>query len=190
MKKTETDVGSALKQVKTALQSLRAKSSDIDNRIGEINQTIGRLQQGPISLDDFGAYLHNAIVNKGKAWLGHANPMVLIGKDWGGDRWEFNKRPWVEFEDEGIISNHKITRRLLSGDNSNAAIFAVFPDQVCDAILNHIKAEVGDAWGNEDAVPVSERRALIASLKEERSGLEAQRNSLQVEIDAMVEAIQ
>ncbi|HRZ47758.1 MAG TPA: hypothetical protein P5555_21495 [Candidatus Paceibacterota bacterium] len=69
MKNTETDVCSALKRVKTALESLRAKAAYLDGRIHEIKQAICRLQQSPISLEDFGIFLHASIVRKGLAWL-------------------------------------------------------------------------------------------------------------------------
>lgn len=187
-KSIETDVGSALKRVKTALESLRTEGAALDSRINEIKQTISRLQQSPISLEDFGVFLRASIAQKGKEWLRSAPASAFVGREFIGEPTAFHLRPWVEFENGGLV-HHNILRRLLSSDGSSAAIFAIFPDQVCAAILENLKKEVGAAWGNGDAVPVAERRSLIASLKEECAGLEAQRSALQNEIDAMVEVI-
>lgn len=187
-KSIETDVGNALKRVKTALESLRTTGANLDSRINEIRQTVSRLQQDPISLDDFGVFLRACIVKKGQAWLNSAPATAFVGPSFLGEMANLHQQPWEVFEN-GALPHHSLLRKLLGGDISGAAIFAVFPDQVCAVILENFKKEVGTVWGNNDAVPVAERRAMIALLNEERTGLEEQRKALQNEIDAMVEVI-
>lgn len=187
-KTTEADVCSALKRVKTALESLRTNGTELDSRIQEIKQTISSLRQSPISLEDFGVFLRASIVQKGRAWLESAPVPFFLSRECFGYPAAFHTQPWEAFEN-GLLVNHSIFGKLLSGDMSGAAICAIFPDQVCAAILDNLKKKLGASWGNEDAVPVAERRTLIASLKEECAGLEAQRSALQNEIDAMVEVI-
>lgn len=187
-KNTETDVVGALKKVKNALESLRAKGADLDKQINEVKETIHRLQQAPISLEDFGVFLRATIVEKGRAWLKSVPASAFVSSSYLGQEAAFHHQPFDAFE-AGSLIQHNIFRRLLSGEGAGDAIFAIFPDQVSATILENLKKEIGDTWGNDDAVPIAERRTLIASLKKECAGLEAQRSALQNEIDAMVEVL-
>ncbi|ENO97556.1 MAG: hypothetical protein QMB75_00215 [Thauera sp.] len=186
-KEMRRELDRAVNQVGAALSALRADVDGVDARLREVRGQIEALENAPVSLDDWGGFLRAYIAKKGERFVSPLLPTRLLAPSGYGERPEpFNKRPWADFERGDNVLPGDMVKMLSSGDYSAPLLCALFPDQVCALILSNVKKHLGDKWGNEDAVPVSERRVLAAVLVRERDDLLARREELKAEIDRLV----
>lgn len=190
----KSEIGGALEKIKGALSALRAEVSDIDTRLLDINRSIAKIESAPLSLEDFGRAVEAHVRAMGDAWPGSMLSSRLLSPAGMAGAVPFNKRGWRDFERAGgQVSNPlpEDVSKVMFFDNHSAvrAMCKLFPERMAEAILADVKARIGDQWGNEDAVPVAERRTLIADLSSERDALNARRNELQVELDSLVDGL-
>jgi len=193
----EKTIDAALQQIKEAHASLSHKRDGISRRIDEITAKIKELRSAPVSLDDWSVFLLEHIRRIGDRWPDERFMKAAFtpAGAYGHGETAPNKASWENFEsDRGAFRDalpFTAGRMLVSNessvnaDNDMTALCAIMPEQVHAAMMKKIKSRYANNWGNNDLMPVKERRTLIASLLREQNGLNKERKTLQAEIDKM-----
>lgn len=187
----KSEIGGALERIKGALGALRAEVSNIDARLLDINRSVMTLESAPLMLEDYGRAVEAHVRAMGDAWPGSMLAARLLSPSGMAGAVPFNKRGWRDFESaDGRVRNPlpEDASKVMFFDSYSAvrAMCKLFPDRMAEAIMADVKSRIGEQWGNEDAVPVAERRTLIRDLSSERDALKARRDELRAEIDSLV----
>ncbi|MDP2832165.1 MAG: hypothetical protein Q8Q28_02475 [Pseudomonadota bacterium] len=185
---TAAQTTAAAKQIREALETLRGDIKTIDARIAEIEQEKQALRAAPLSLEDWSAYLKAHIERMGGDYgTVHMSSMLRL-RPYETPQ---NEMGWSSFETEAgeMLFYAPDLDRLFAPAEMVKALCLMFPDELTRAFMERFQARYGDRWGNGDAVPVAERRAMIQRLDSELETLEGQRAGRASEVQEITRSV-
>lgn len=171
------NLSSALAAVHQERQALTNQQTEIGKKISHCEQQIARLHNAPISLEDYGDYLRQAI--KIKADTFERSFLSQRMRDPKDRRFPHNQEPWEHFESgragilNGILGvntddNHSV--------GSNELCF-YFGEVIHAALMRSLKKNHGpkNPWARDELMPVAERVQVIDALEQEVTELRQQK---------------
>jgi len=155
-------------QLKTAANELLGRVADIDRQIGELAKRRDALTMGVVSKDDYLEYLRINLKRRGERF-GRA-----IAKNLNQGSRNFSRLERELDAGEGFFGANLLTEFNVSVPITEEAVFFYFGETVIDRLGAALDALEWPA----DAVPVAERRTLIATIERDNAELNRQRDKL------------
>ncbi|MBM96593.1 MAG: hypothetical protein CMI09_12210 [Oceanospirillaceae bacterium] len=176
-------INSALETIKAEKQRLTEQLQSVQNDIQTRASEIETLRNQPISLEDFREALKSWVDKKASEASSVRVPHQLI-KGFRGSPGT-SSLPWATFEpdvgDGMKYACFPYDVPFESCDMTSALCF-LFPENVLDRLMTSFEETVGHRWGNEDLMPVAQRRERVHELEGEIDELAEQASQIKAEL--------
>ncbi|WP_249269924.1 hypothetical protein [Yersinia intermedia] len=185
--KLPVSLSEALKAVKNNLVTMKGQKEKLTCRINKIGNEIAALQDMPLSLNDYCAFIPEYIERFGRREY-HDFKRTLCNSSSGG---EGNAENWGSLESEnGDISG--LSRLLglggsISMDDAGVSVMRklcfFFPDVVAARLTETLQNDKSVVWGNDELPSMAERRDKVKQLRAERDDLTKQLEEVNAQIE-------
>lgn len=184
-----------VKNIKAALSTVNGKLSELKEQLAETNRAINlvdveidALYALPISLNDWSVYFKKLIQETANNYAPQLHYDLMRGQV-GCDR--ENEKSWSQFEDKTgkFMGMQWPTGTFTSIMSMHQIMSFYFPDVVHERLMARFKENLRTRWGNDECMPVEDRRKKVAELMMKRASIAEKRTTLESEIATINDAL-